>query len=305
MLVSDALHIFLQDCQIGLSPLTVRNYTYNLERLTAYLAERGVKSLGRIKANHLRNYLAHLSQQPTQKRGHHQPPSIATLHQSYRVIRAWLNWCVEQGLLAANPVYQVRQPELPRPVARHISLSAMHELLRTTSHTAKPERDRALVMVCLDTGLRRQEVANLTLADLDLPGRRLTVRLGKGNKGRIVPFTAATAHALAVWLVAREGAGPLKSLFGLNAHGVYQMMRRLKRRAGLPDLTPHMLRHTFATYYGGDIYDLAKILGHRDIKVTAETYAHRDVERLVHLHDRLSPVRHVEIADAPPTSFSK
>lgn len=291
-MVKSALQAFLKDCRIGLSAYTLRNYSYNLQRLAAFLREQHVGRLDRITSEHLRAYLTRFQELPIQKRVGQKPPSKATVHQVYRVMRTWLNWCVRQQLIVKNPLLSVRAPELPRPVARHLSQANMGRLIEVCAQTTRPERDRAIVLVFLDTGLRLQELAGMQLSDVDLAGRRLTVRLSKGGKGRVVPISSVAAHALAAWLVARpEQAGP--ALFGLKRQGVYQLIIRLRRRAGLEALAPHMLRHTFATFYDGDIYDLAKILGHSDIKVTAEVYAHREAARLAAVHDARSPIRQV------------
>ncbi len=288
MLLSQALQRYLQDCRIGLSPCTTRNYAYNLTRLIKWLSCRQVLSLIQLTVDDLRDYLVELRQAPGQRRGRGRPFSLATIHQVYRTTRTWLNWCVARGYLTANPVLQIRTPELPKPVARHITREAMARLITASAATTRPERDRAIVLLFLDTGIRRQEIARLQASDVDLAARRVTVRVGKGGRGRVLPISTPAAHALASWLVVRPESD--LSLFGLKAHGVYLMIRRLQRRAGLEDVSPHVLRHTFATYYDGDVYDLAKILGHRDITVTAEVYAHREVARLSALHDQRSPL---------------
>lgn len=283
MQISRALRSYLEDCGIGLAPATLQLYRANLNTLVAYLRRRRVARLERITPAHLRRYFADLSHPSAKQR----PPSANTQHQQYRTARTWLNWCVRRGWLPANPLLQVRAPDLPKPVARHITRADMLRLVDGAGAGSQPERDRAIVLLFLDTGLRRRELARLTVDDVDLSGRRVTVRVGKGGRGRVVPISSGVAHALATWLVARPEE--TRGLFGLQTEGVYQMLQRLRRRAGLARLSPHMLRHTFATFYEGDVYDLAKILGHRDITVTAEVYAHREAARLAEMHDARSP----------------
>jgi site-specific recombinase XerD len=288
MLIADALEDYLQDCRIGLSAATVSVYAHNLYRLRDQLAGQQIGMVEAITSAHLRNYFAELGA----ARGHKPQAaagySTSTIHQHYRTVRTWLNWCVTQRLRSDNPLLAVRAPPARKPVARHISRAEMEQLLAATQSGKHPKRDYAIIILFLDTGIRRQELAELQPADVDLQGRRVTVRLGKMGRGRQVPISRAAVAALASWLAVRPAG--LRSLFGLGGDNLYQMLQRARDRAGLSKASPHMLRHSFATYYDGDIYDLAKILGHKDIGVTAEIYAHREVERLTAVHDDRSPV---------------
>jgi site-specific recombinase XerC len=289
MRLPECLSAYLADCQVGLSPLTSSLYARNIQPLVEWLLANDVLCLDQLSTAHLRAYFANL--QATQHGPRGQPYSQNTIHQRFRSIRTWLNWCVAQSLLARNPIDAMRTPELPSPVARFLSLPFMAQLLEAVGETASPARNQAIVQLFMDTGIRRQELANLEVADVDLTAHQLTVRRGKGGRGRVLPISSQAVTALSAWLVLRPAK--LTTLFGLKAHGVYLLLRRLGRKLGMPNLSPHKLRHSFGTYYEGDIYDLAKILGHRDIKVTAEVYRHKDVARLVVVHDDRSPLGQV------------
>lgn len=285
MRLQACLEAYLDDCQVGLSPITAALYRRNLQPLVDWLAAQRVARLDRLTTPRLRSYFADL------QTGRAKPYSLNTLHQRYRTIRTWLNWCVAQGHLAVNPILAVRSPELPRPVARFVSLESLTQLLEAARCTKHPTRDYAIVLLLIDTGIRRQELASLELADLNLDTHQVTVRRGKGGRGRVLPISSQAAKALARWLALRSPTLP--TLFGLRSNGVYLLLRRLGRQIGLPLLSPHKLRHSFGTFYTGDIYDLAKIMGHRDIKTTAEVYRHKDVARLVVVHDERSPLGQV------------
>lgn len=288
MQISKAIAAYLADCRVGLAVPTVAVYGRNLERLAAALRRRRVRKLKAITPEHLTEYFSDLrgarGHKPQAAGGY----SANTVHQHFRSVRTWLNWCVRRGLLARNPLLEVRAPPLPKPVARHIGLADMDRLLAATRAGLHPVRDWAIVLLFLDTGMRRKELADLTPADLNLAERLITIQLGKGARGRVVPISSPVCLALQRWIELRPPDRP--TLFELGGMNIYQMIRRARARAGLERATPHMLRHSFATYYRGDIYDLARILGHADVSTTAAIYVHRDVARLASVHDERSPV---------------
>ncbi len=274
---------YLDDCALGLSPNTVESYRWNLDALIEFLSSLRVRSLLRVTADHLRAFFRHLQEQ-----GY----SPNTVHQHYRTVRAFFAWCIRQGYVSFSPVSVVRAPSRPRPVPVHLSASDVHKFIDAAKSTRNPERDYAIAMLFLDTGLRRAELVGLTVEDIDIPSRLVTVRLGKGAKGRKVPICSETSYGLAAWLVARPER--VVGLFGLKPAGVRQFVNRIARRAGLGHVYPHALRHTFATLYGGDVQDLQKILGHSDVSTTASIYRHRDASALVAVHDERSPVAHLK-----------
>jgi len=288
MNVDAALQSYLADCRIGLSAATLAIYERNLTRLAGFCRQRRIGRLERLRVDDLREHFVGLKgavgDQPQAADGY----SASTLHQHYRTIRTWLNWCVKRGHIHKNPILAMRAPPVYRPVARHIGLADIDRLLAASHHTRHPERDHAICMLFLDTGMRRKELADLRVTDLNLPEHMVTIHLGKMGRGRICPISSPAIAAVAAWLEVRPVR--MKTLFGLGGPSIYEMLRWLKHRAGLADVTPHGLRHTFATYYAGDIYDLARILGHRDVNTTAEIYVHRDTARLAKIHDNRSPV---------------
>jgi integrase/recombinase XerC len=169
-----------------------------------------------------------------------------------------------------------------------------------------PERDRALFELLYATGLRVSEAAGLDLEDVDFTSRLLRV-VGKGNKERIAPFGEAAEEALAVYLPARAErrarARPAEADDGeplfVNARGgrltTRSMARLLKRRlsaAGLPtEISPHALRHSFATHLleaGADLRAIQELLGHASLSTT-QKYTHLDAARLREVYRRAHP----------------
>jgi site-specific recombinase XerD len=277
--LTSSTQAFLQDSALALSKATMDNYRFNLARFARFVAERNVAGVGEVSALHLREYLNALQQ------AHY---SASTVHQAYRVLRTFFGWCMREGLLSADPVARVRRPKLSRPVPVHLSMADVERLVAACARTTKPDRDKAIVVLFLDTGLRRAELAGLELNDIDIPARLVTVRLGKGRKGRRVPLSSWVAHILAEWLVAHPSALG-SSLFGLKGHGLMMLLRRLSAKSGVR-VYCHALRHTFATHYGGDVQDLQMILGHSEVSTTAEIYSHRESAGLVRFHDERSPM---------------
>jgi integrase len=195
--------------------------------------------------------------------------------------------------VTTNPVLKVRRPSLPKPAPKALSLDDVHQVVAACAGTTHPDRNKAILALLLDTGLRRAELAALQVGDVDLPARLVTVRLGKGGKGRRVPISSMCAHVLAEWLVAR----PVElgnSFFGLKGNGLQMLFRRLAARSGVHFFC-HALRHTFATLYEGDVQDLQKILGHSEVSTTAEIYRCRETVGLVRVHDERSPLARIEI----------
>lgn len=278
MKLTRAIERWLGEVQLSRAASTLQIYTFNLHLLTesALIPCR----LERIKPTHLIRFF----NRPGRR-------SANTQHQQYRTIRTFTRWAHAHGLVRADPMAGVPAPPLPRPVPRHMRRDDIPRLLAGALMSDDPDRNYAIVMLFLDTGIRRAELVNLVPNDLDLPARLVTIRRGKGGGGRQVPVSQAGAAALRDWLQLRPP--DLPTLFGLCGDNIGQMVHRCCERAGVPHVSPHHLRHTFATYYAGDIYDLQRILGHADVSTTAMIYAHRDAASLAAVHDQRSPVGQV------------
>jgi site-specific recombinase XerD len=230
----------------GASPRTLEWYRM--------IAGRGVRRFGaerpvdRIGAPELRAWLLDL-------RGTLSAESIAGY---VRGLKAFGNWCAAEELAVAAGFRALRRPRVPRKLIAPFTDAELQRLLAL----AEP-RERALVLLLLDTGLRLAEVATLRVGDLRPDG---TVRvLGKGSKERIVPIGATARAALLRYVRERESVGPADRLFvgrkgPLGRGGIQVAIRRLGRRAGVATrCSPHTFRHTFARGYlvnGGDVFSL-------------------------------------------------
>jgi integrase len=273
--LTKAIDRWLSEVKLSRSESTLTIYGFNMRLLAAF--PDIPRRIDKLKRRHLIAFF----NRPGRR-------SQNTQHQQWRTIRTFLTWCVRQRILRASPLSDVPAPPLPRPVPRHMRQEDIPRLLAGALASQHPARNHAMIMLLLDTGLRRGELVRLVPGDLDLDAHLVTIRRGKGGGGRQVPISTACAASLRAWLAVRPSAAA--TLFGLGPLNVAQMVTRCCERAGIPHISPHGLRHTFATYYSGDIYDVQRILGHSDVSTTANIYAHRSIAALAAAHDQRSPV---------------
>jgi len=210
----------------------------------------------------------------------------------HTALSALFNFAVEQGYLATSPVKAIKQPKANARVPDYFSDAQVRALLGACGC----RRDRAILLTLLDTGLRRAELLNLNVEDLDFDEGFILVRSGKGNKDRYVPFGQRCGSALKELLLDHPGQGALfrnRTNKRLQSGGLRSMLLRLKEQAGLDcRVHPHKFRHTFARLYlkTGDLETLREILGHEDIRITSNTYARFLRAGLKEKHRRCSPV---------------
>ncbi len=284
------------------SPRTVLAYQTDLERFTDFWQrefgeEPAVRApLAKVDALAVRSYLAALHRAGLQNR------SIAR-HLS--TLRSFFRWACREGHLDKNPAKGLLSPRVPRTLPRALTLADTESLLAPFEGDAVPERERALFELLYATGLRVSEAAGLDLEDVELSSRLLRV-LGKGSKERIVPFGEEAKEALRAYLplraALRQGASGAadggEPLFVYRRGGRLSsrcMARMLKRRlaaAGLPqDISPHALRHTFATHLlqaGADLRSIQELLGHASLSTT-QKYTHLDAARLAEVYRNAHP----------------
>jgi integrase/recombinase XerD len=227
---------------------------------------------------------------PTDERPAAKP---ATLQRKIACLRSFHRHLRRQGILEADPTAHLRAPRQGRKLPQVLSRDEVGRLLAQPRGTdAAAQRDRALLELMYACGLRASEAVDLEVGDLDLESGVLRAR-GKGSKERIVPIGTAAAHAVAHYLAhARPhlvGDRLEARLFvnrrggGLTRQGLYKIVQRHARGAGLAaKMSPHTLRHTFATHLlagGCDLRSLQEMLGHADI-ATTQLYTHLSADRL-------------------------
>jgi len=262
----------------GVSPRTSEWYRMILVRLVRSTGqERAVDGLDPAE---LRAWLVEL-------RTTLAPVSVAGYVRTLRVLG---NWLAAEGLAEAAALRGLRRPRVPHKIIEPVADDVLRRLLAVAT-----VRDRAIVLLMLDTGLRVSEVAGLRLGDLRSDG---TVKVnGKGSKERITPVGSTARTAIVRYLGQRGPGQPDDALFlgrkgEISARGLQHMVRRLKGRVGVTGrLSPHSLRHTFARSYlvnGGDVFSLQRILGHTSLDMVKRYVALADVD-LVTRHAAASP----------------
>ena len=285
------------------SPRTITAYGTDLARFTRFWEQEFANApaartpLSRVDTLAVRSYLAALHRGQLARR------SIAR-HLS--ALRSFFRWACREGHLEKNPARGVPAPRLPKTLPRALTLADTEGLLDADPEGGFPERDRALFELLYATGMRVSEASGLDLEDVDFSSRLCRVT-GKGRKQRIVPFGEAAADALSEYMpprAARRGqAGFSEEAEGeplfVNVRGgrltTRSMARLLKRRlaaAGLPaEISPHALRHTFATHLleaGADLRAIQELLGHASLSTT-QKYTHLDAARLAEVYRRAHP----------------
>ena len=282
MLATAVEHFVTAKAAEGASPKTIEWYRMVLGRAARDLGAR--RPLDALTPVELRTWLLGL-------RATLSPISVAGY---VRGLKAFGNWCAAEQLAEARAVRTLRRPQVPHKLVEPLSDDALRRLLDAGS-----VRDRAIVLLFFDTGLRLSELAGLRRCDLRSDGSIKVV--GKGARERIVPVGNAARQALLRYLRQTDSdpSGPvLRSRGGgpLGWRGIQQVFNRLKRRAGIPGrCSPHTLRHTFARSYlmnGGDAFSLQRILGHTTLDMVKRYVALADAD-LVGRHRAASPADHL------------
>jgi integrase/recombinase XerC len=288
----------------NVSAHTLRNYESDLLQFFDYLApanpndgKRKEPNLAQIDHLTIREWLASLHSDQKKK------TSIA---RKLAALRTFFQFLVREGSLELNPAKLVATPRKEKKLPVHLSIEDAVRFIETPDiETDFGKRDRAILEMLYATGVRVSELVQLNLRDIDFQNKLLRV-FGKRRKERIVPFGDPAARALKDYLAVRENflanapaakrdVQPLV----LNYQGTRMTTRSVGRLvekyirlcAGIHDISPHALRHSFATHLldsGADLRDIQELLGHARLSTT-QIYTHVSMEKLIAAYDKTHP----------------
>ncbi len=276
----------------GLSANTIVAYSSDLRHFQNYLRESGIYFWHEVSRGSVSGYIQHLG------------PSFSPRSRARRLaaLRTFFKFLEKEGLVQGNPASLVHFPKLGPQLPKSLTSAAIESLLALPD-TAKPlgQRDRAMFELLYACGLRVSELGGLQLSQIALEPGYLTVR-GKGEKERLIPMGELAAESLKTYLqygrlkLLKKGFIPEVFINArgekLSRQGIWKIIKSSARKAGITtNITPHMLRHSFATHLlenGADLRSLQVMLGHSDI-ATTQIYTHVARERLKEIHRKYHP----------------
>jgi integrase/recombinase XerC len=283
------------DTERNVSPHTLSAYRLDLEQLADFVArETGdAARVGDVDHLMLRRYLALLGKRAKK----------SSVGRKLAAIRSFFRFLVRRGVVAKNPAELIATPKKENRLPFHLDIDQVTTLVEAPQDAdTHALRDRAILEMLYSCGLRVSELTGLAIGDLDLSGGMVRV-LGKGGKERIVPVGSRAIEAIRGYLQGRSelaGSGPLF----LNTRG-----QRINRRsvarivdahvlriAAFKRISPHILRHTFATHMlegGADLRAIQELLGHASLSTT-QKYTHVSIDRLMEVYDKAHPKAHTK-----------
>jgi integrase/recombinase XerC len=287
---------------------TVRAYDADLSRLIEHLAQRHTckpseLTLAQFDYESVRGHLEAM---------HERGISRSSAARHLATLRSFARYLIQEEQLETDPTVFVGTPRRDQTLPAHLGGDEMTRLLEAPDTTTTAgRRDRAVLELFYASGLRLAELCDIDLEDISLNRRTVRVR-GKGGKERLVPFNGATADAIKAMLADRETSSqpPPSAARGvrrarqrdalflnfrgarLTTRSVDRLVRRYARQAGVAQgISPHALRHTFATHLlraGADLRVIQELLGHAQLSTT-QRYTHLDVGRLIDVYRQTHP----------------
>ncbi|MFZ4115871.1 MAG: site-specific tyrosine recombinase/integron integrase [Chthoniobacterales bacterium] len=273
------------------SPQTLRAYRQAVADFRSFKPDL---SWHEATADDFRSYLLELMK-------HH--ASRATIRLRFAALRSFFNYLTEQQHLSSNVLKQVSLPKLEKSLPHFLTLPQVTELLEHPTKKEKTKqapswmsaRDVAILELFYSSGLRLSELVGLDVSDLDVLQETVRV-VGKGSRERIIPVGRLALEAIERYRqMAKVKSGPLflnKSRSRLSPTAIWQMLKKYLRDAALPaTLSPHALRHSFATHLldrGADLRSVQSLLGHASL-TTTQIYTHVTTERLKQAYQEAHP----------------
>lgn len=275
MTVAEAIEKFLRQFAAGRSKHTVRAYGADLKQLAKVCKHQGVEDARLLSGREIRLFLRQFGSSPL------------TRARKLCAARAFTRWLARSGVIEEDPSLSIAAPAKPKRLPKDLSVEQAAELV-SCSFGATPFRDQAILELLYGAGLRASEVVGINLEDVDLKAGEVRVR-GKGMKDRVALFGEPCRKSIHAWLRHERPTTSSPALFvnrrggRLTTRTVQNIVARRRRMLGLGEpITPHSLRHSFATHLlngGADLKTVQQLLGHESLSTT-QVYTHMSIERL-------------------------
>lgn len=287
----------------NLSEHTLRNYESDIEQFYDFIAppnqegERRDVELRAIDYLTIREYMATLYEKKKKK---------SSIHRKVACLRTFFRFLCREGVLEQNPALLVSSPRVDRKLPNHLTIEQMIQFIETPeTDTVLGKRDRAILELLYASGVRVSELVGLNLSDIDFSHQTLRVK-GKGRKERMVPFGSHAKTALELYLGVRgellveadpDDRDPLAVFMNyqgtrITTRSVGRMLDKYcKQCAEIHHVSPHALRHSFATHLldaGADLRTIQELLGHARL-TTTQQYTHVSTDKLMEVYDKAHP----------------
>lgn len=273
------------------SPHTVKAYTKDLAGLSSHAAtELGHAPRPReIDRLLLRSYLAQL---------HSRGLSKTSISRQLACLRTFFNFLCREGIVAQNPARALLAPRTGRRLPAHLDEGEVAELVEISVECPADARAKLILELLYATGIRCAELVGLDVGDIDRDAGMLRV-LGKGRKERIVPYGRSAQAALEAYLPVRASFKPRTDALLLNARGMRlsdrsvrtTVSKRVRELATSKKISPHTLRHSFATHLlerGADLRAIQELLGHASLSTT-QRYTHVNAKKILEVYTKAHP----------------
>jgi len=267
----------------GYSSKTIKEYSYDLNMFRRYTD----KNLDSVISWDIRRFLKYLKQD--------REYSNTSVHRKICSIRSFYRFLEKERLIESNPASIIETPKVPKSLPKTISIDEVKLLI----NAATTLRDRVVLLLLYSSGLRVSELASLTLKDLLLDENVIKVIKGKGSKDRIVPLSSNVSRVLCEYIDQTKDFRKNETVFlnkygtGLTPRSIQRIVKKCKEKAGIKKkVTPHVLRHAFATHLiegGVDIRVIQELLGHSSL-ATTQIYTHVSLTHLKKEYNKGHPV---------------
>lgn len=269
----------------GASPHTVDAYNRDIIGFIKFLEERELSLSDKPERSCIENYIGHMREFGKKTR---------SIVRSISALRGLFNFLLADGIISHNPLEDIEIPKYSPPIPEVLSEQEVIELLKLPAGTKTSLRDRMILELLYATGLRVSELIKLKKSDINLEGG-FVIASGKRSKERVVPLNIYSKDTIKAFLKEENPPGayllPNKRGGMLTRQAIWKIIRKYATKMAKEHISPHTMRHTFATHLlegGADLRSVQILLGHEDISTT-QIYTHVDSKRLREIHKKHHP----------------